>query len=731
VNRLHALLAVDQSWKNHAQVLPLEPFAEKFGQLYLLKKQEHLGFTIDPVLGQNLLLLAQGRPILIDLAADWLAREIPLEWLRDKNTDKLKEELSGPDKEQKILEFQNRLVQYIGQGRRELDWLFLIMAHIFPLDIPLIQALRKLNLESAEKLFSEAQTYTFVKRLPDGRIKLHDVMQEMINEFVWKELDDEKERRRRDSQLALNFYAERLKKIEDEINQSATANKEKFIEREKLYRELYILHGSHLNHLFYTDLSKGVREFKQLFEQATLFARLSSRKNLLDATTAYLSELTFDDKYHVNTRWVRYWLDEGQIEQARAILDQLFAYPTLTPEQLLGLHTNEANYFIKAHKLPDAIRSLEKANESCEQNPGELGNYRGTVLNTLGWVYRQMGNHTLAAEYYDHALGATLDPLKVASILNNAGYVHSFDGLYDKAIEYCQEALAMRETGKDIQGQGKSYSTIGDVYRNMGNYQKSLEAYNKAFEIFEPEHVRPWLAYIYSHRGAVLRLLKRPEEARKDILASIHLNVQKELPWAYHVLGCLYWDEMNWSDALKYFDKSDQYAIDIGDMHTQVNNMVGSAEIFYQKWAESGWKNDSQTELILKKAATLQDVIQQGYEFPHHQGRMLRVLADTAFRQNRHEEALHYYAEAYSLLGRRSAGYGPTTFRDEFDRVEKNIMYLAQGEKQPAVALHWCKYIKEYLASKPDILQASALIGKCTLLETKIRLKVVVSPTGA
>jgi len=220
--------------------------------------------------------------------------------------------------------------------------------------------------------------------------------------------------------------------------------------------------------------------------------------------------------------------------------------------------------------------------------------------------------------------------------------------------------------------------------------------------------------------------MRRFDDARQDISASIALKVTKELPWAYHVLGCVDWDEGNLDTALKLFEQSDERAHAIGDMHTRVNNLIGCAEIFYQKWIVSNQQLDTLPIQIDTKSKDLKKILQQGYNFPHHQGRMLRVLADTAFAQKRYPDALPLYAESYFLLEKRFAGYGQSTFQEEFDRVEKNILYLAQQENHPEVALQWCKYLKEYWNSKPATRQSGSLIGKCTLLETKIRLNFVV-----
>jgi ABC-type sugar transport system substrate-binding protein/tetratricopeptide (TPR) repeat protein len=720
VREFYKQLKSNQDWKEHTEKIDLKPLEKKFGVEYLRKKQDILGVKMDPALEQNLLILASGRPILIDLAVDWLARDIPLKWLKDVDPEKLEAEMGGPGRECRIKEFEYQLIRHIGDGRRELDWLFLIMARIYPLDIPMIEKLRKMNRQQAEKLFEEARSYTFVKSLPNGRIKLHDVMQDMIGK-LWEEIDPENDRRKRDSQMAVGYYNGRIHEIDVALEKEGA---ESPIQREKLLQELATVRGQYLQHLFYIDFEQATRQFKEMFEKDTRSGRFSSRQVLLDSISPYIDNLSFGDRYHIQTRMARHLIDRRQYPQAREILDVLFHSSTLTAEQELGLLTNEAKYFIQIGDLQAADQSLEKAEDICANTPNLSSQHFGTILNTRGWVYRQMGRHKVAAGYYEQALEQAKDPLKVAAILNNVGYVYSLDGKYEAALQCCESSMNLRMEHKDYHGEGMSCATLGDIYRNKGDYPQAIDYFNKAIDIFKPEKDITWMSYTYSRRGAVKRLMDQLADARADLAESIALNVPKELPWAYHVMGCVSWNEGRLDDALQLFERSQHAAKNSHDIHTQVNNLVGSAEVFYQMWIRSAMQTPNLLENINEKVEALNALLKQEYDFPHHHGRILRVLADVAFAEQDYEKAKKLYADAYALLGRRTAGYGKRNFNQELQHIEDCILHIANMDNQPQTALDWCKYFKKYWTDRQgEILQAEGLITKCTMLETKIRLK--------
>ena len=216
-----------------------------------------------------MLLLAKGRPILIDLAVEWLAREIPLPWLLDNDLEALKS-LSDAERKKHQEEFEKNLVRRITEMRCPTDWLFRTLARIYPLDVEGIVALLDLSEEKAKPLFEEAKGYVFVKSLPDGRISLHDEVRRMVTEYVWPDIDPGGDRRRRDSKRAVGYLKGKIDdlsaKIEQLRQQEEKAQRGRdnteaynaFIRREALERETWVLEEQQLIHQLSVDVEQGM-----------------------------------------------------------------------------------------------------------------------------------------------------------------------------------------------------------------------------------------------------------------------------------------------------------------------------------------------------------------------------------------------------------------------------------------------------------------------------------------
>jgi len=707
-----------EEWKNRVEEIQLQPFENKFSLQYLRQKQARLSFSINENLEAKLLLFAQGRPILLDLAADWLSHNVPLDWLDELSLEELRLELEGPRKKQKIREFEYNLIRHIGKAQRDIDWLILIMARIYPMNPDLIAYMLKTDLARAQVLYNEAQTYTFVKILPDGQIKLHDVMQGMVNTYLWEEIDPREERRKRDSERVLKYYQQQIQEISDELRDSELDLTHP-VSNDKRKRALAILRGKYIYHLFYIDFTRATQEFVQIFETETIQVQRASREILLEAAKEFIPNLPFRFKHRVFMRQARHQIDQEKYEEARQILEDLLAEPEINREDQVTTYSTLANYYIQTGKLEEAIRTLKKAIDLCQGNEPIKG--KGKIYNTFGLVYRMMGKYKEALEYYQEALEQPAEEKKdIAATLNNVGYIHSLNGQYEIALRYCQRALEMRHKEEDILGIGACYSTIGEIYRNWGRYDEAMRYYYDALAIFEPNHVTLWLAKIYSYQGAVYRLMGKLPEAEAALKRSIHLNIKNEQPWAYHVLGCVLWNSEKREEALKEFDKSYKMSVQIHDVRTQINNLVGAAEIYHELWGLGGNDDHSLTDQIRQKAEELERLLNEGYDFSHHHGRMLRVVGDMYFDQNNYDQARETYAQAYSLLGKRLGGYGRRTFEDELRSLETRIRKLAQNPDTKDIALEWCGYFK-WCWSDAQIMQTSALVGMCNLLETEIK----------
>lgn len=73
----------------------------------------------------------------------------------------------------------------------------------------------------------------------------------------------------------------------------------------------------------------------------------------------------------------------------------------------------------------------------------------------------------------------------MSACLNNIGIVHQEQLSFDKAIEYYEKALVLKEEIDDKRGMAICRINIGNIYNKQGVYDKAIEYYNIALEIFE------------------------------------------------------------------------------------------------------------------------------------------------------------------------------------------------------------------------------------------------------
>ncbi|WP_333803344.1 tetratricopeptide repeat protein, partial [Sulfurospirillum sp.] len=110
----------------------------------------------------------------------------------------------------------------------------------------------------------------------------------------------------------------------------------------------------------------------------------------------------------------------------------------------------------------------------------------------LGVIYDSKGNYDKALEWYEKALKirekvlGSNHPDSATTYNNIAGVYHS-KGIYDKALKWYEKALEIREKvlGLNHPSTATTYNEIARVYHSKGIYDKALEWYEKALEINE------------------------------------------------------------------------------------------------------------------------------------------------------------------------------------------------------------------------------------------------------
>lgn len=544
---------LEKQLAERATFYPLAALVDDDSRAYLIEKQQLLSATIEPELAEKILVLAEGRPILLDLAVEWLARHVPLEWMNEYTLAAIRD-LNPTELAQRRQEFEVQLVQHITKIRTPMDQLLLLISRIFPFDRAMVKTFLTLPDADVEELFKDASGSAIIKLLPGGRITLHDEMRRLIHAYVWPEIDSDGQRQKRDSRQAIDYFNRQIEAIQAKIAALATTRPavdaaDPVLEFEQLNQEdvfkydLLALWEQLLFHTLFTNKDAGVQLFIQLYTQAgeDYVLSLAFREVLLRQTRNYISlaqskpyldNLDSGQIYEVLIRWAKYLLDSGRYPEAEAVLNDILGFTSLRPDQEADANIQLANVVIRQGRFLEGIKLFEMAVEISRNK--KMPDWRVKAENGLGWAYRLITKRNEARKHYEAALARAekLDmKQQLALLYNNLGFVYAYiPSERHRAVSYCETALDLWQETNNERGVGAAYSTLGCITFMAGHLGEALNYFQRALNIFEPAQDREWLSTVYSWRGAVYISQEKLDLAEKDLAQALALNVEKDRP---------------------------------------------------------------------------------------------------------------------------------------------------------------------------------------------------------
>lgn len=657
--------SVDPNSVLHGHLIDLTAFDLDERRQYIQQKQLELHIELEPEMKNKVLALSQGKPILIDLATHWLAREYPVEWLEESAL------------EQK--EFEKKLVLQIAQVRSQTDRLILLLSRAYPLDIEAISELLKLPIDEAAILFEEASSYVFIKVLPQGQITLHDEMRRMVLEFVWDEFDPNKERRKRDSRLFVSYldkkiaavtkHIQQLKSKGEAIDRSDNASSELkyFVECESLEHALWDLKEQRFYHLMYLSrYEDGLSIFIDLFDLATSSYSFQLRRDLLNIVNDYIDELSFEQRYEIENRKVRYLLDAREYSQARLLAQKILDQDKITVEQRIDVLILLGNVDIRLGELDDAVRVFREAVGLSQIN--QLDNWLVRALNARGWAYRNQGDFESAFSDYIEAYQLSLelgDHWRMAWLLNNMGYVNAFRGHFQKALDNCFAALDIWHQLEFGRGIGAVYSTLGEIYRRFDQLSESLVYYDKALDVFTDEDDIEWMSTVKCGRGAAFITMGELEKGMDDLNWAFEHGPKNLKPRILHYQAQFFEVKQEWDKAQKLLTESRQISKETGDNQYNFRSFADQIDV--------AWENGNYEKWITFRTELNNLFIKRrGEEAYRLRGSSLRKIGDLALCQGDYKQALEAYQEGLPLIVQYEV-HQPYSIRNQLKITDKRI----------------------------------------------------------
>lgn len=619
--------------------------AEQVDKAYLHEKQNQLYVSVDESLSEKVLELAQGRPIIIDLAVEWLARNVPDDWLVQASLADIRAHQA---------DFEALLVQHITQVRTTLDRMVLLLSRVYPADSAMLQHFLNVNQGMVAQLLTEAETAVYIKTLPDGRISLHDEMRRMVNEYVWRQIDPQKQRRKQQSRQAIAYlktYIQEKRARLDDLTAVANANRDAtrplpptFIQREEMEQEIWMLNTRYLQHVLFVDVNAGSQTFLDLFDEATQAYLLATRENLLAEIEPYLNEISDEYQIRILNRKASALTDDGQYTAARQLVGEILSHDSLTAAQRIDNLRLQANLEVRLGDIERAIAEFTNAVELSEQLQDQ--NRLAQSLIGLGWAYRNQGNFTQALTHYTNAYLFSLDlddAPAMASVLNNMAFIHAYKGDRSSALENCNSALQLWQE-LDIERQiAITYSTMGEVYRRFSQWSEAMEYYNRALAIFENEDDKEWISTVRAGRAAIYMRQKSYDFAKVDLdFAKRHgpLNLK---PRVLHTEGQFYQNNGDDVTAEALFRQCFAESKRVGDQEFQLRSYADLLDMAF-----AAGKYDTWPQVKTDIEQLFED--RTGEETYRLLGSSLRKLGDLAMCAGAYNEALAAYKRGLPLI---------------------------------------------------------------------------------
>ncbi|TMC15380.1 MAG: tetratricopeptide repeat protein [Chloroflexi bacterium] len=506
----------------------------------------------------------EGRPIMIGLVVDVLNNHI-------QGFDEL---IAIGEKD-----FEENLIPQIYKLENPMNWVILFMAHAYHhfnlallehiLDqVPQPEPIRPVNREEMAEALPQL---SFVRRSSTGdSFVLHDEMRRLVVKYCWEELDPDRRYRKAVSQRVMEYYMEELTRAQNESWQQLC--------------DLVILH-----HRLFIDLSDGLQYFKSRFLAARILRRRGFARLLFQEAQNVGSSMSLVQRNDLQLAGAQLLRLEDALDDALNALDQIKkeSDPQWYETNYYEVLNEEGLCYQKKNLWDDAERCFNEclAVETERNNQARCA----PLLNRLGYIARRRGQFATAITYYQQSadlfkhLGKMLN---YADVLNNMGYAYRYQGKIEEALLRCKISWRLRwnlfQKGEvDEVIVGWSLSTLGIIYLSAGNISEAESRFNAAYDIYSRNNAKADIAATYHRFGQIQFERKNWDDALtwfiKAEQAAVEANIESyimSLSWQ----GRVYMQQQRWTEAQVLFEQAMQRAQQVTDNYQAVESLIYLAE---------------------------------------------------------------------------------------------------------------------------------------------------------
>jgi len=714
---------IDKEYKNP---IILNKFSKENAKEYLKAKQFLIGVDISASLVDQLINLTDGIPILMDLAVDYVVREIDLDELLEKDFKNFREEL----------------VQYIKFLSTPLDLLVLILALVSPLSADAIANILDVSKTESENLMVDANRLSFIKILPDERIKLHDEMEKLVVQFVWQSENQNIRPSEKFAEETLLKASEYFEEIDNQLDQkrktiedkTGTENKKweylvelKTIEQEREFiTGLWLAYGLDVNREGiwnkWNELYSKVRGGKK-YEFAEQILKLALKAPIgVSDKRPYIERLSTDKLIDYKLKHVTTQRDNGNLSIAKQEL-----------EDMLVIYKNDKDISATIlNQLGAADRDLGNYEDALMHQQSCLDIISvakvkdwwaiANVENQIGFLYRLLEdkqNHALdqAEKHFSAAIYALSEHKRTvlekgqktevseeqkrigmlsATIITNLGYIEGLKKNYEGAYDLLNSGISKWiEAGREREI-ARAETAMGILKRDEARLDESIELFKDAIDRLQYPDDTAQMSISYFHYGWTqwfkaeevglnnpegIEILNKAKQILEDALEfSNQAELDREKPGILHQLATVTWrlgfhtsNKNLMTDARQINMQAISESTRLNNMHYLIDAFTGEAE--FDLDILDGTKINEYYNKVLS--------FEKDYpQFILFYGRIRRIRGDFYFLADKaYNYAIEMYAQAIPLINFHR-GYGPFHIHAELEGIFEKITLLEKTEAE-------------------------------------------------
>jgi tetratricopeptide (TPR) repeat protein len=682
----------------HFVSLPVEPLDPDASKAYL---NAILSDQLEEQKLARLTLLAEGKPILLDLAATWLDEGFRQQgmlaegesWPGGALLDTPLQQLRA-DLDKYRARFQFEVLDGVRALQSPLDWAVLYMAMLeHPSSPDLWEFLLDITPDAAEKLMRDLETLFFVR----ADHTLHDEMRVLIQEQVWPYFDEEGTLRRETLNRLLDYtVAHKL---------AEPGWPRWFQEAEELHYRLAL------------DIESGHQHFLEEFNAARNRGWLSECQLLVQTVQSpqHWERLTPEMRLEARVNGAQLYTFIGQEDRMERECQEILRDPDTSDEAKINAWCAIA-FGLRDHTPMAAVENYERALALVRAGDDEIRTAQ--VLNWAAQVYRRLGDMEKSIAYFEESIDLCDRHgqwIQKARAQNNLAYVYRQLGDIDQALNLARMAFVIHEEQGDRLGLAYSYQTIGEIYRDKNDLTSAEGRFRTARNIFSELNAEYAVAYVDVALANLFRKWHEPEmvehylDEALDIFDRMRDDEGRGL--ALNEYGCELRKRGRESgrtrndpaQAEAEFQRAEEYLLDSAYVSKRMENWyrltdnLADLTLLYRYWYENCSEKDQAArrkwKTLAQDTALEAMAVARAHGFVLSENRAIEALGDLYYAQGRYFKAFaQYYIQACVDVAEY---YGTSLWRYHrvFDRVHRRLL-------NPAIPDEEIRFIANYMVRR-------------------------------